>query len=194
MNMNNRTNKTYIVFINLPSDISSSIEGIIKKVSPKSIPKLQPHITIKYDEDLLIEEPKMIDMVEEFASNLSPFAIRLGELQINESNLGFNVYIQAQPRKKIVNIVHNISKLIEPFINPNSPDAFKSTKWEQSDKFYPHISIKGASDRIGAEKILNIASKYYKNNKSEFNVESITLARWNKNRWKKVKSFKLQTK
>lgn len=192
MNMNNRTNKTYIVFINLPNDISSFIEGIIKEVSPKSTQKLKPHITIKYDEDLLAEESKIVDVVGKFVSNLSSFKVRLGKMQINESNLGFNVYIQVQPRKKIVNIVHNISKLIEPFIDPNSPEAFKSTKWEQSDKFYPHISIKGTSDRISAKKILNKANEYHKNYKNEFTLKSITLARWNKDRWKKVESFKLK--
>ena len=182
--MNKRTDKYYIVFLDLPKDIISMISVVTKKFNSKT-----PHITIKYDEELIVDESELIKKINRFTSKILPFEITLGNLEINESSLGFNVHIPVTPKNKIVNITKSLSRIIEPYINPNSPEAFKSTRWEQSNEFYPHISIKGSDNRKEAEKIIKEAQVDYNGTSMKFIVKSMTLARWNKDKWKKVKSF-----
>jgi len=186
-----RIPNTYIIFIDLPTELVLAINDLREELFPGKKPKWQPHITIKYDEPLLIEEKELIKLVASYVKELKPISIRLGNIKINKSSLGINVYIPAMPEQKMIGMVKDLSKRIEPYINKKASQAGKSTKWEQSPEFYPHISIKGAKDYNQAKEIRDNAQQKYLDVPKEFILESITLAKWDKDKWQKVETFKI---
>lgn len=190
--MSSYTDKTYIVFLDLPQRIVFLIDKVRGKYS-KSVKKWPAHITLKQDEDFKIESEKIVGILDKSLRNESCIEAGINKPKINYNDLGWNIYLPVKSRK-LNKLIQKISKRLEPFIDANSPRAFISTKWEQSKEFYSHISIKGGKNKKGEKKIL---SKIINEN---FGFElplkikccSVTLTNWDNGKWRKIKTIKLK--
>lgn len=177
----NKISNRYILFLGLPDTVKSELSQAIAS----------PHITLKYDEKFTLSESELINIIAKFTLKTPPFNVKINSIKINSGPLGYNVHFPLFPKKTFARLTKSISKILEPHIDPKSKDAYTSTHWEQSDKYYPHVSIKGSSD-------LNLANKYYKDavrkyggGKISFTAKQITLAKMVDGKWERVKSFKL---
>ena len=169
---------TYVVFLDLPKDVEQKIDFLRKKYSPNSYKKWKAHFTLKYDEDLIISESRLLKLIEDFCSKLKPIELELGKIKIHRDR-GWNIYIEVVKQLEIISIIRKLSKTISPLVN----------KWELSDKFYPHISIKGGKNLDEADKFLEKIAQEKISYPNKILCRSITLARWENDHWKKVKTL-----
>lgn len=190
--MSSKSEKTFIIFLELPSSISQNIDRIRAAFSSNRL-DYKAHITLKQAEDFVISEKLFADKTVELVKNYKPFDVSIKNLSANKSKLGWNIYLKVESIK-VVNLVKYLSKIFEKYIDPNSPGAYDSTKWEQSDEFYAHISIKGTDKKekieklyLGIEQMIN-ELKFPKIIK----CQRITVAKWENNKWTKIKSVELK--
>jgi 2'-5' RNA ligase len=188
------TNKRYIVFLDLPKDIASKIDKVKSKYrhSPKRYPA---HITLKQDEDFLINADEICGIVHDQIKNQKQFNVKLGKPQIMPNDWGWNIYLPVKS-KGLNELVKKISKSLEKFIDPKGFHAFLSTKWEQSNNFYGHISIKGGDKEDDHKNLLAKIKKEKFGFTFPKNIvcDTITVANLKNNKWEKVKSFNLKNK
>lgn len=177
--MPTNNSKTYIIFLDLPKDTEQAIDVIRKKYAPDSFKKWKAHFTLKYDEDFA-NEPRLIKLVGDFCSKLRPIELELGKIKINR-NKGWNIYVEVTKKSELIRIIHKLSKTISPLTN----------HWELSRIFYPHISLKGGRTPNDANKFIEKIAQEKISYPKKFLCRSITLARWEKDHWQKVKTFKL---
>ena len=180
--MPENNSKTYIIFLDLPKDTEQAIDVIRKKYSPNSFKKWKAHFTLKYDEDFA-NEPRLIKLVGDFCSKLKPVELELGKIKTNR-NKGWNIYIEVIREPELIRTIHKLAKTISPLTN----------HWELSRKFYPHISLKGGLDPAEADRFLKKFSQEKLIYPNKIRCRSITLARWENDYWRKVKTFKLRNK
>jgi 2'-5' RNA ligase len=190
--MSTYTEKTHIVFLDIPDRISRKIDLIRERYSNSKLP-YKTHLTLKQDEDFLIDDKKIVNIVSGTLINQGPIRVKISKVNYKKNKQGWNIFFPAKS-KSLVQLVSDLSKILEPFIDQNSPRAFLSTKWERSDRFYPHISIRGTSDKV------KFAELFQKIQNERFNLElpltflcdHVTVAKWNSDKWKKIKTIKLQ--
>lgn len=181
--------KTYIVFLDLPIQVSSKIDLVKNKYNPKNLKKWRAHLTLKYEKKLLISsEEKLLRILNEFAQHQKPIKLKIGDLKINkQKNLGWNIYLRIK-NPEIKEIMQELSRKIETCIH----GGFKSNRWEQSNKYYSHISIKGGKDLKDSINFYNLIKLENFNFPNPIVCKTITLACWDNNRWKKVRTFELK--
>lgn len=181
--------KTYIVFLDLPIEVSSRIDLVRNKYNPKNLKKWRAHLTLKYEEKLLISsEEKLFRILNEFAQHQKPIKLKIGDLKINkQKNMGWNIYLTIE-NPKIKEIVQDLSRKIEIYIY----GEFKPNRWEQSNKYYSHISIKGGKDLKDSTNFYNLIKLENFNFPNSIVCRTITLACWDNDHWKKVRTFKLK--
>jgi len=190
--MSSYSKNIHIVFLDLPKDIAFKIDKIRSKYS-HSYKKYPAHITLKQDEDFIIKAKEICAIVYENIKNQRPLSIELKSPNVLINKSGWNIYLPVKS-KNLANLVKKISKALQDFIDPKSPRAFLSTKWEQSDKFYTHVSIKGGRKTEDHRDLLEKIKK----EKFDFNFpqnikcDEITVANWQNSKWKKIKTFKLK--
>jgi len=190
--MSSYTDRTYIVFLELPRDISEKIDIVRSKYS-SSYKKYPAHITLKQDEDYLIPSDEICRIVYKQIKSYVLLNVKIKSPAIAVSEAGWNIYLPARS-DDLRKLTKKISKSLENYIDPKSPRAFLSTKWEQSDKFYAHISIKGGNIKVDPKDILAKIKK----DKFGFDFpkavtcKTVTIANWQGNKWEKVKSFNLK--
>jgi 2'-5' RNA ligase len=190
--MSTYTEKTYIVFLDIPDQISRKIDLIRERYSNTKLP-YRAHLTLKQDEDFLIDDKKIVKIVSKTLMKQGPIRVRISKVNYKKNKQGWNFFFPVKS-KLLARIVYDLSKTLEPFIDRNSPRAFISTKWEQSDEFYPHISIKGTSDKA------EFTDLFQKIQNEKFNLElpltflcdHVTVAKWDRDKWKEIKTIKLQ--
>lgn len=173
--------KTYIVFLDLPKDVEQKIDLIRKKYSPSSYKKWKAHFTLKYDEELIIDELHLIKLIADFCSKLKPIELELGKIKIHQDK-GWNIYIDVIKKPELIRVVQKLSKTLSSSID----------KWELSDKYYPHISLKGGLDSDEADRFLKKFAQEKLIYPNKILCRSITLARWEKDHWYNVKTFRLK--
>jgi len=92
---------------------------------------------------------------------------------------------------KLEKVIKDFSKFCEPFIDKKSPNALVSTKWEQSKKFFPHITIAIGQGKQNGKKIYQqILSHGYTLNTS-ISCNSIRINQWKKDHWKIIHKIQL---
>ncbi len=136
---------------------------------------------MKYDEKLDTDEFRLVKRTENFCSKLKPIELELGEIKIHRET-GWNIYIEVVKKPELIDIIHEINKT---FSSPTD-------KWELTDKFYPHISLKGGKDPDEANRFLEKISQEKLTYPKKITCRTITLARWENGRWQKVKTFRLK--
>lgn len=190
--MSSYTNKTYIVFLDLPKDIVLKLDKIRSKYS-SSYKKYPAHITLKQDEDFLISSDEICQIVEDQIKNQKVFKIKLKSPEVAWNKIGWNIHLPVES-SDLNKIVKQVSLALEKSIDPNSPRAYLSTKWEQSNDFYIHISIKGGGSKIDPTDLLaRIKEENFDLDFSKAIIcDTITVANWQKDKWQNIKSFKLQ--
>lgn len=191
--MSSYTHKTYIVFLDLPEEISAEIDKIRAKYSPNNFKKWKAHLTLKQDEDYLVSQHEIEGVVRMFAGDMSEVRLEFDGFKIHETKgVGCNIYIGIKDNLGLVGKIKKLSQQMEPMIDPDSPRAFGSTKWEQSDDFYPHISIKGAATKEQAEELLGEIEKEKLVLPKIVVCKTITLANWQEDHWQAIDTFQLQ--
>ena len=190
--MSSYTNKTYIVFLDLPKDIIFKLDKIRSKYS-SSYKKYPAHITLKQDEDFLISSNEICHIVESKITNQKAFKIRLKSPEVAWNKIGWNIHLPVES-SDLNKIVKQVSFALEKYIDLNSPRALLSTKWEQLDDFYIHISIKGGGLEIDPTDLLARINKenFDLDFSKEIVCDTITVANWQTDKWQKIKSLKLQ--
>ncbi len=186
------TEKTHIVFLDIPDQISRKIDLIRERYSNTKLP-YRAHITLKQGEDFLIDDQKIVEIASKAMINQGPIRVKISKVSYKKNKQGWNIFFPVTS-ELLVRFVCDLSKALEPFIDQNSPRAFLSTKWEQSDEFYPHISIKGTSDKA------EFTDLFQKIQNEKFNLElpltflcdHVTVAKWDRDKWKEIKTIKLQ--
>lgn len=187
--MSSYTDKTYIVFLDLPLEIQEKIDSIRKKYGSGGHEKWPSHITFKQDEDFLLTDEKIIDLASGLLKTVSPVKVRLDGPKISYFDDGsWNIYIGISDDDYLKDEIKKFSKAIEQYVDTQSPKVLGSTRWEQSDDFYSHISLKGGSIKEEGEAIFNEIKM------ENFNIQfptlvvckSVTLAKWNLDHWEKV--------
>lgn len=190
--MSSYTDKTYIVFLDLPQEIVLKLDKIRSKYS-SSYKKYPAHITLKQDEDFLISSDEICQIVEDQTKNQKAFKIKLKNPEVAWNKIGWNIHLPVES-SDLNKIVKQVSLALEKYIDLNSPRALLSTKWEQSGDFYIHISIKGGGLEIDPTDLLARIQK--ENFDLDFSkkiiCDTITVANWKTDKWQKIKSFKLQ--
>lgn len=181
--MPNNNPKTYIVFLDLPKDVECKIDIIRRKYSPNNYKKWKAHFTLKYEEKLNINRSRLIKLVNDFCSRLKPIELELGKIKLHKNN-GWNIHVEVSKEPKLITIIHDLSKKLS-----SSPK-----QWQLTDKFYPHISLKGGIDAEEGKTFFRKIISEKLNLPTKISCSSITLARWDRNRWQKVKTFKLGLK
>ena len=190
--MSSYKNNTYIVFLDLPNWLSINIDSV-KKNFGNNYKKWEAHITFKQDEDFNFTAKEAIKIVESYFKEKSEYQITINKPEISFFDDNWNIYLPITKNTRLSNDIKKYSKLIEKYIDPKSPNAYESTKWEQSVNFYPHISLKGGKVKNAGRAI------YEKISKSNFDfkfprtiqIKSITLAKWKLTQWKKIKTIQL---
>jgi len=193
--MSSYTNKTFIVFLDLPKEIEESIDSVRKKYSIKNTKKWRAHITFKQDEDFIIDETKLAQIVIDFFKDIPSIKLKLLGPKINYFNNGsWNIFIALSDNTFLKQKIKEFSRIAEQYVDLNSNRALSSTKWEQSDDFFVHISLKGGLEKEEGEKIFNQVNN--ENFEIEFpvviNCESITLANWEIDHWHKIINIPLK--
>lgn len=181
--------KTYIVFLDLPIDVSSRIDLVINKYNPKNFKKWRAHLTLKYEEELLISsEEKLFRILNEFVQHQEPIKLNISDLKINkQKNIGWNIYLTIN-NPEIKEIVQKLSRKIGACIR----GEHASNQWEQSSKYYPHISVMGGNSLKDSTNYYNLLKLESFNFPSPVLCKTITLACWDNDCWKKVRTFKLK--
>jgi len=190
--MSSYTNKTYIVFLDLPEQVSTEIDKIRQKYTPKNFKKWKAHITLKQDEDYLANQEEIKKIVSGFSKTMKPVVFEFNGIQMSElKGVGCNIYISIKDNPLLIENIKRLSQSMETVIDPDSPKAFGSTRWEQSKDFYPHISLKGTADINKGEVLL----KEIRSEKIILNpkviCQTITLANWKDDHWEPVATYKL---
>jgi 2'-5' RNA ligase len=191
-NMSSYTEKTYIVFLDLPAEVSAEIDKVRQKYTIKNFKKWKAHLTLKQDEDYLSGADEIGKAVAEFAGHMKPVKLELDGVKMHEiKGVGCNIFIGIKDSPALVDSIRALSRKMESMIDPDSPRAFASTKWEQSEDFYPHISLKGTADcEQGKELLARIREE-----KIDLPVSAvcraITLARWREDHWEAVDTYEL---
>lgn len=144
---------------------------------------------MKYEEKLSISsEKKLFRILNEFAQHQKPIKLKIGDLKIDkQKNVGWNIYLSIK-NPEIKEIVQDLSKKIEICVQ----GEFKSNRWEQSNKYYSHISIKGGKDLKDATNFYNLIKLENFNFSNPTICKTITLACWDNDHWKKVRTFRLK--
>lgn len=192
--MSSYTDKTYIVFLDLPVEIQTKIDSVRMRYSVGGHKKWHSHITFKQDEDFLLVEVDLIQQALDYFKNIQQIKLTLDGPKIQYmDNDNWNIYIGISDTDYLKQSIKDFSLLIEKYIDPQSPRAFGSTKWEQSDNFYPHISLKGGSGKELGEKIFNEMSRedFTIDFPTTINCGSVTLAKWNLDKWQELKKIQL---
>ena len=190
--MSSYKNKTFIVFLDLPNWLSTNIDSV-KKNFGNNYKKWEAHITFKQDEDFDFNTQEATEIVGSYFTGKSKYQITINKPKISFFDDNWNIYLPITKNIRLSSDIKAFSKLIKKYINPKSPHAYKSTKWEQSADFYPHISLKGGKGKnIG----VTIYKKILKSNSNftfpqSLQVKSITLAKWKLTKWERIKTIQL---
>jgi len=192
--MSSRVNKkTYIVFLDLPKNVVSEIDFVKKKYGSSSLKKWPAHLTLKYEEELIINPDILLQIMSEFAQAQQPIQLKIGNLKVNRQKNGWNIYLAIE-NKEYQDIVKELNQKLKPYVNKASKNAFHSTNWEQSKNYYPHISIKGGSKLKDLSKVFDLVKLEDLNFPETIECCSFTVAFWDKDRWKKVKTYQFGNK
>ena len=192
--MSSYGDNTYIVFLELPEDIAHKIDMIRGKYSNTNFP-YQAHITLKQDEDYLIDAEKFADIITEELQAQEPILLEINKISSRAGSAGWNIYLPVKARA-ISYLVRRLSRAVQNYIDPKSPKAMQSTEWEQSKDFYAHISIKGFNNQALSEECLaKLKNEDFKIAfPIELNCNKLTIARWHDGQWKAIRTIKLGSK
>lgn len=190
--MSSYSKKTFIIFLDLPRRVQALVDNIRKKYSPNAHKKWHSHITLKQDEDYNLTILDLIKAIDFLLKKEKIISIKIHKPKIIYSNRGWNIYMPVTS-PKLRQLIRRVSKKLERYIDPYSPNAFNSTRWEQSKEYYPHISLKGGVDKDEAVRTYNLLSKENFRLIFPFKTKcrTITLAKWDRDKWIKVKTYKL---
>ena len=189
--MSSYADKTYIVFLDLPLKIAVKIDRIRSRYSD-GFKKYPAHITLKQDEDFLVTGDQIGQIVETQIKDQQALKVRLKRPVIIRNKIGWNIYLPIES-DDLQQRVRRISRALENFIDPDSPRAFLSTKWEQSSDFYAHVSIKGGGLETDPTDLLARIQKedFDIDFSKEIVCNTITVANWQTDRWQQIGSFKM---
>lgn len=184
------SNKTRIIFLDLPNEIQERVDSIRRIHNPDAVKRGIAHITFKQDEDYLIENEKIIEIVE--SQRISPFVLKMDGIKIRYDNEHFVIFVSFEEHPGLNNAIATLSKNLEPFIDSEAPDALSSTHWEQSNDFFPHITIVSRKDENneGKELYKEITSMGF-DPKEIIRCTSLRLCEWEKNHWKTIHRINL---
>jgi len=182
---------TYIIFLELPEEVSHKIDMIRSKYSNTSFP-YQAHITVKQDEDYLIGTNEFIQLVVSIISNLEPVQVEINSVTSRADSKGYNIYLPVKSRT-LTYLTRRLSRQLEDYIDPKSPRAKLSTHWEQSKDFYAHISVRGyANQALFNDNLNKIKNEDFKINfPLELLCKRLTIAQWHDGQWRAIKTIKL---
>lgn len=188
--MSSYTKKTYIVFLDLPEKTCAEIDRIRQKYATNNINKCKAHLTLKQDEDYLSSQEEIKNIVSEFAGNMESVTLEFGDIKIHEQS-GYNIYLGLKDNSVLIENIKLLSQKMEGIVDSNSPRALMSTKWEQSNEFYLHISLKGATDADKARELLKAIKSEKMNLEPRVICKTITLANWCEGHWRAVATYEL---
>jgi 2'-5' RNA ligase len=180
------TKSTKIIFLDLPSNIAEKVDTLRKKYNPAAVKRWNAHITFKQDEDFLIENEKLVNLVSNFVNNMPAFKLELDGIDMHYHEDNYNIFVSIKKNEKLLESIKNLSKQLETFIDPNSSGALSSTKWEQSDEFFPHITIAVGKGKEQGQKLFEEIQSQKVNLKESIVCKSITIAEWNAESWKEI--------
>lgn len=192
--MSSYNDKTYIVFLDLPKNIQEKIDLVRSKYNDSGHKKWHSHVTFKQDEDFLLTEDKAIKLIKDFFNDVAPIKIGLDGLKIKYfNNEGWNIFIAISDNIYFRKKVKQLSLIMEQCVDLSSKNALESTKWEQGDNFYPHVSLRGGLIKAEGKRIFEQIA--LENFDMMFPIKvicrSVTLARWNIDHWQEIVRIEL---
>lgn len=190
--MSSYTEKTYIIFLDLPSRLQLSLDFLRSELSKSNL-VYPAHITIKQDEDYRVNIKQFIKIVTGIILKYNAFQIKIDKPASKKSDLGWNVYLPVRS-PELRSLTLELCEILKPLIDTNSPRALLSTNWEQSEEHFSHISIKGTSDEDKHRELISKINNY------EFNISfpykcvcsTVTIAVWHNNAWQVMKKLRLK--
>ena len=185
------TNKTKIVFLDLPKKTQENIDEVRKIYNPNGIKRTIAHITFKQDEDFLIENSKLIELIKSQTKTIEPFILKMDGIKLHYDNDNFIVFVSVKKNKRLCQEIAKISKFFEPFIDKKSPNALLSTHWEQSKEFFPHITIITGKGEKEGKSMYNQIISHKIDFKEEITCSTLSISEWDKNHRKTIHQIKL---
>jgi len=179
---------TFIVYLDLPDNISAEIDKIRKEVDSPGLKRWVAHITLKQEADYLPESVvKMQKILKDFSQKTSPMILNLEEIALKKESDGesWNIYAKILER----DFLHELTKKLSLQLVPLTQEK-NQIPWEQTDDYYAHISIINGKDYGEGEKLQQILCQKYELF-DRIICASITLAQWNQTHWQKIQTWEL---
>ena len=178
------TKSTFIVFAKLPQLLKDTVDGIRKIYNPQGLARWEAHMTIKQDEDYSVDENALSEIVKRVLFNFKTLTYDLGEPAYKEiAPQRYMVYIPIHS-PEIKEFVKTLSMAMEPFIHSQAEDAYKSTRWEQSEEFFLHCTISTSLQTMKeVEVLMGLMREALENIPKSYLLESLFLCHWEKDKW-----------
>ena len=180
------TEKTKIIYLDLPVRTQEAINAIKKIYNPEAIKRGPSHITFKQDEDFTIENSRLIELVESETKGLEPFILEMNGIKIHYDNDNFIVFASFKSNPALNLEIAKLSKVLQPYVDKKSPNALDSTLWEQSTEFFPHITIATGKGLKEGEVLYKKIISHDFNAKEQIICNSLTILEWDKDYWKEI--------
>lgn len=184
---------THIVFLDLPLETAQAIDELRKEVNPAGVQRWAAHITLKQDADYMGTTTELMNRLEDFCSIIRPLPLTLDGLQIREEADGesWSIYVAIQEKSLLHAHIKTLSKLLMPLTTANSKQEQSNLVWEQTDDYYPHISIVGGKGITKGRQLLDELKIKYNPTGKQIICSSVTLTQWHMTKWEKVHTFSL---
>jgi len=172
--------------------VRDTIDILRKKFNPVGFQRSLAHITLKAQEDYVHEE-MIVDVLYQFASKHPPVELELDGLRIHydKDTPTWNIHVSFTKNCLLRYLTPQLSHLMEALVDLQSPNALQSTRWEQSDDYYPHISVLTGKNEISPDGILKNMQNISLELPKRITCGAIILKQWAGTKWKTVKRFDL---
>lgn len=178
------TSTTYIVFLDLPHELAESIDTLRGRYNPAAVKRWSPHITLKQDEDYACHGKDLSALCERSLRGVFPLEVKCKDV-IAKGGPGGMLYLGVDSIQ-LVEMVKRLSISMESYIAMLTADAGKSTRWEQSDGFFPHITIAPKSNDQSLTEARQLLAPWVG---KVVQIQSASLCRWDTDHWSLVKRF-----
>jgi hypothetical protein len=150
------------------------------------IKRWKAHITLKSEEDYIIEEEALKNILMEMVQTVHPIPLQVHTIQIHDDPENhWNIYLSVEGEILPV-LTRKISKRFEKFVDTASPRSLQGTYWEQSNDYYPHMSIIDGHGMKEGKKLLHCIQQEAISLPRRIVCRSITLAQWEDTHWRKI--------
>lgn len=126
---------------------------------------------------------------------MKPVHLTLGHLRLHQdaNDTSWNIYIEIGEKELLQELTVKLSKVLTPFTKEYIDSGTNVIPWEQTDDYYPHISIiNGNNMAVGSELLNTLLKDYIPLGK--ITCSSVTLTKWKSSHWQGIQTFQLLTR